>query len=70
MEDSNDLESLGFHSIKVSKVCSRGTSPVETAIHHYAADEGIVGGSAFRHTKEGLCMKEDAQSVTGSGGQL
>ena len=33
-------------------------------------DESFVHGQELRCAKEGLCTAEDAQSVTGFGGQL
>ena len=48
----------------------RSTSPEGTAVLHQAVDESFVWGQELRCAKEGLCTMEDAQSVTGFGGQV
>jgi len=56
--------------VKPRKVSSRSTSPEGRAVLHQAADKSFVCGQELRWAKEGLCMTEDSQSVTGFGGQL
>ena len=59
--------------MKPRKVKPRGrsTSPEGRAVLHQAADErSFVCGQELRCAKERLCMMEDAQSVTGFGGQV
>ena len=56
--------------MKPRKVRGRSTSPEGTAVLHQAADESFVCGQELRWAKEGLCMMEDSQSATGSGGQV
>ena len=64
------LKCLGFHSMKLRKVGGRSTSPEGRAVLNQAADESFVSGQELRWSKEGLCMMEDSQSVTGFGGQV
>ena len=59
-----------FHSVKLRKVRGGRTSPEGRAVLHLAADKSFACGQELRCAKEGLCMMEDAQSVTGFGGQL
>ena len=66
--DSNNLEGLGFHDVKLSKVCDRGVSPEGREVLHQAVDESLVYRQEFRCSKKGHCILEDAQSVTGFGG--
>ena len=70
MGDTNDLQCLGFHSVKPRKVGGRSTSPEGRAVLHQAADESFVCGQELRCAKVGLCKTEDAQSATGFGGQV
>ena len=56
--------------MKPRKVRGRSTSPEGRAVFHQAADESFVCGQELRCAEEGLCTMEDAQSVTGFGGQL
>ena len=57
--DSNNLDGLGFHGVKLCKMSGRGANPVGRAGLHQAADEGLVGGREFRCAKKGLCTMED-----------
>ena len=56
--------------MKPRKVRGRSTSPEERAVLHQAVDESFVCGQELRCAEEGLYMTEDAQSVTGFGGQV
>ena len=56
--------------MKLRKVGGRSTSPEGRTVLHQAAEESFVCGQELRCAKEGLCMMEDSQSVTGFGGQL
>ena len=52
------------------KVRGWSTSTEGRAVLHQAVDESFACGQELSCATEGLCMTEDAQSVTGFGGQL
>ena len=68
--DTSDPKWLGFHSMRLRKVRGGITSPEGRAVLHQAADKIFVYDQEIRWAKEGLCMMEDAQLMTGFGGQL
>ena len=70
MGDTNDPKCLGFHSVKPRKVRGGSTSLEGREVLHQVTDKSFVCGQELRCAKEGLCMMEDAQLVTGFGGQL
>ena len=71
MGDSNNLEGLSLHGIRLRNVWGWGISlEGESNIIHQAVDEGLLGEWELSCAKDGLCMMEDVHSVTVFGGQL
>ena len=56
--------------MKLRKVRGRSSSPNGRAVLHQVAVESSVRGQELRCAKEGLFMWEEAESVTGLGGQV
>jgi len=63
VRDFNNLTSIGFHSIKVSKPWGRGASPEGRAVLHQAVNESLVGGSEFRSPRNDFAWRMQSQQL-------